>query len=421
MRRTLYLAHLYLGLSVGLLVVLVGLTGSAVVYRPEIERLLNPEWFRVQPNGETRPLDDLIANAVATYPYGKPTFVSIQPPLAPDEPAMVVMKNRFGAGSGPWVRAHLDPYSGAAIASFIPEETFSGFLFQLHTSLLVGEHSWGEQLVGAFGILLFFFCLTGVILWWPGLGRLRHGFKVRAARGAVILNYDLHRVIGIIFIIPLLLVALTGIVLVFPLYTKAPIVKAFGIKPPPKAPQTSGGTSRISLERLRSLIARDYPAARLMGITVPGKPKDAYQVRLLLPGDSKIRYGGGAKLAVWIDPATGEILKEHDARSMPASSRMFFEWIFPTHTGDIAGEAGRFLAFLTGIIPLALFVTGFCVWYYKRARVRATSDSIAFPKTKTANRRRASFDLTRRSVLETRSGQTNPRSPRTEIVRGGDS
>lgn len=69
----------------------------------------------------------------------------------------------------------------------------------------------------------------------------------------------------------------------------------------------------------------------------------------------------------------------------------------------------------------ALFVTGFCVWYYKRARVRATSDSIAFPKTKTPNRRRASFDLTRRSVLETRSGQTNPRSPRTEIVRGGDS
>lgn len=368
MRRAICIVHLYAGLFVGLLTVFVGITGSTVVYRPEIERLLDPEWFRVQPNGETRPLDDLIANAVATYPHGKPTFVSIQPPLAPDEPAMVMMKNRFGAGSGPWVRAHIDPYSGAVIASFIPEETFSGFLLQLHTSLLVGEHSWGEQLVGTFGILLFFFCLTGLILWWPGLGRLRHGFKVRAARGAVILNYDLHRVIGAVLLIPLLLVAITGVVLVFPKYTKAPIIDAFDIERPPKAPQAQGGSTRIPLDEVRRIVARNYPAGRLAGIQLPGNPKAAYQARLLLPEDSKIRYGGGAKLVVWIDPATGEVLKEHDAKSMPWNSRLMFEWIFPTHTGDIAGEAGRLLMFVAGFAPLVLFVTGFYVWYQKRRR-----------------------------------------------------
>lgn len=367
MRRALYLAHLYSGLFAGAFVALVGVTGSAVVYRPEIERLLYPEWFRVQQDREGRPLDDLTANAVAIYP-GKPTFVAIHPPLAPGEPAMVVMKERFGDGSGPWVRAQLDPYSGAVLASFIPEKTFSGMLFNLHSSLLVGEHSWGEQIVGAFGIVLLVFCLTGVVLWWPGLKRLRHGFQVRASRGALALNYDLHRVIGIVLLIPLTLVAVTGIVLVFPQYTKAPIVKTFGIERPPRPPQASGTAQRVSLEELKAIVTRRYPSAKLMAIQLPGNTQSAYQARLLLPGDSKMRYGGGAKFAVWIDPATGETLMEHDAKSMPASSRLMFEWIFPTHTGDIAGEIGRLLMFVSGLIPLVLFVTGVCMWSYKRGQ-----------------------------------------------------
>jgi hypothetical protein len=177
MRRALYLVHLYAGLFLGAAVVLVGVTGSAVVYRPEIEHLLNPEWFRASTVGEMRPLDELVANAVRTYPGVVPTFVSIQPPLTSRETAMVVMKDRFGAGSGPWIRAHLDPYTGAVLASFDPRQTFSGVLFDLHSSLLVGEHTWGEQIVGVFGIVLLLFCVTGALLWWPGARRFTRAFK----------------------------------------------------------------------------------------------------------------------------------------------------------------------------------------------------------------------------------------------------
>lgn len=371
MRRILYLVHLYAGLFLGGAVVIVGLTGSAVVYRPEIERLVNPEWFRVSAGGEMRPLDELVASVVATYSNGKPTFVSVHLPPARDEPAMIVMKNRFGEGSGPWVRAQIDPYSGAVLASFNPRETFSGLLFDLHTSLLAGEHTWGERLVGVFGIALLLFCITGLVLWWPGVRRLHRAFRVRSGRGALILSYDLHRAFGILLLIPLTLAAVTGIVLVFPKYTKTPIVEAFGIERPPKAPQARGADPRISVETVRSIVARAYPSARLVGIQLPGNPQAPYQARLLLPGDSKLRYGG-AKLAVWIDPASGEVLKEHNSKSMPVSSRLMFEWIFPTHTGDIAGEAGRLLTFIAGLVPLVLFVTGCHVWYQKRRRAIAS-------------------------------------------------
>lgn len=95
MRRALYLMHLYCGLFAGLLVAFVGATGSAVVYRPEIERLPHPEWFRVQPSAERRTLDELAARAVATYPGGKPTFVAVHPPRDSDDALLA---------SGPWAR-----------------------------------------------------------------------------------------------------------------------------------------------------------------------------------------------------------------------------------------------------------------------------------------------------------------------------
>lgn len=367
-RRILYLVHLYGGLVLGAAVVFVGLTGSAVVYRPELERLLNPEWFTVSPQHAPQSLDALVRNAVQTYPDGRPTFVSIQPPLAPDETAMVVMKRRFGDGSGPWVRAHVDPYSGRVVTSFVPEDTLFGFLTLLHVSLLTGEHEWGEQVVGVAGILLVVFCVTGLVLWWPGLRRLRSGFQVRKGRGARVLCYDLHRVFGIVLLLPLLLVAVTGVVLVFPQYTRAPLAKAFEVERAPRPPKAGGGPVRVTLDQVKDIVARAHPEARLIAIQLPASAKATYQARLLQPGDSKVRYGGGAKLVVWIDPASGEILKEHDARSMPVSSRLMFQWIFPTHTGDIAGWAGRLVMFLAGLVPLLLFVTGAYVWYSKRRR-----------------------------------------------------
>ena len=79
MRRTLYLAHLYLGLSVGLLVVLVGSPEA----RSCIGRRSSAASRMVSraANGETRPLNDLIANA-GDLPLRETDLVSIQPPLA---------------------------------------------------------------------------------------------------------------------------------------------------------------------------------------------------------------------------------------------------------------------------------------------------------------------------------------------------
>ena len=328
--------------------------------------------YEVQASAAQRPLDELVATALATYPGGTPTFVSVHPPLATDEPAMVMMKNGFGAGSGPWIRAHVDPYTGAVLASFAPDSNFPGFIAHLHAHLAMGEHGRGEQIVGAAGIVLLVFCVTGIVMWWPGARRLRRSMRVRTGKHPIVLHYDLHRVAGLVFLVPLLIVALTGVVLVFPEYTKAPLVRAFDLPRPPRGPQASGAGVHVTLEQVRALLAREFAAERLVSVQLPGSRNGIYQARLLLPGDARMRYGGGAKRTVWMDAATGRILRTHESAAAPVLARLLFEWIFPAHTGDIAGEAGRALAFVTSLLPPGLFVTGIVVWQGKRSRRRSS-------------------------------------------------
>ena len=332
MRRVLYFMHLYAGLFFGAAVVFVGVTGSAVMYRPEIEQLLNPEWFRASAPGEMRPLDELVANAVQTVPRSGAD-------LRFDPTATWRRGSGHGHHEGSCRRGEraLDQSARRSLygsgARFLrpAADSFRPFRLDLHSSLHVLEHTWGEQIVGVFGIVLLLFCVTGAVLWWPGTRSVIRALKVRWRGGAFTVNYDLHRVAGIALLVPLTLVALTGIVLVFPRYTRAPIVAALDIERPPKAPRSSGVGPRISVEAVRNIVARAYPAARLAGIQLPGNDKAPYHARLLLPGDSKKRYGGGAKLSVWIDAVSGEVLKAHDATSMPVASRVMFEWIFPDH------------------------------------------------------------------------------------------
>lgn len=59
--------HLWLGLLGGLIIAVLGVSGSALVVRADLEQLAVKSWL-VIPQGEQRPLDELIAAALGNYP-----------------------------------------------------------------------------------------------------------------------------------------------------------------------------------------------------------------------------------------------------------------------------------------------------------------------------------------------------------------
>jgi PepSY-associated TM region len=76
-------SHLYLGLTVGLELVLVGLTGSVLVFHRDIDAWLNPTLLTTQGSGAHQSLDCIFAAARTAMPeaQGKDASVSVPMPF----------------------------------------------------------------------------------------------------------------------------------------------------------------------------------------------------------------------------------------------------------------------------------------------------------------------------------------------------
>lgn len=367
-RKALYWVHLYAGLTIGLLVTVIGLTGSLVVFQPEIDRFLNPALYRV-PSGEvTVSADRALAAARAAHAYGPARFAVMRPPSAAGDTYEFLLKEGFAHDHGPFVKVHVDPRTGEVLGNRVSEDTLVGKLIGLHVHLLVGEeHGPGQTIVGLGGVVLLVFGLTGLVLWWPGLRRLPTGFRVAWKGGTTRLNFDLHRVLGVVLVVPLFALALTGVYLVFPGYVR-PIYTAFVDAPrPPAAPHSKPvpGATAISVEAAMVRARQAIPAARVTSVQIPGRDNGVYAVRMKSPEDPDQHYSNG-KTLVYVDQYDGAVLAVRNARNLPTGSRVVHDWLFPTHTGEIAGLAGRWIAFFAGLTPAVLYLTGLVVWWNRR-------------------------------------------------------
>jgi uncharacterized iron-regulated membrane protein len=104
------------------------------------------------------------------------------------------------------------------------------WLGKLHGSLLMEGEGMTANAIG--GFLLAALCLTGIIVWWPGLGSWRRALTMHAGAGWRRLVVDLHTVVGFWTFAILLMWGLTGGYFVFP----QPFRAAIGFFTPITAP-----------------------------------------------------------------------------------------------------------------------------------------------------------------------------------------
>ncbi|MGH8325197.1 MAG: PepSY-associated TM helix domain-containing protein, partial [Steroidobacteraceae bacterium] len=69
-QKSLTRLHTWFGLSAGLVVAFLGLTGAGFVLRPHLDGMVYSRLQRVPACDHRLPLDTLVANAVAAYPAG---------------------------------------------------------------------------------------------------------------------------------------------------------------------------------------------------------------------------------------------------------------------------------------------------------------------------------------------------------------
>ena len=168
LRRLSFQIHLWVGLILTLYLIMIGLTGSILVFREELENLagLNP-WRNLQTSG--RPADpvEVIANVRAAFPQAR--LISLQAPTASNPVYVAVMQGRgrnFGMGS---IAIH--PVTAQVLGRMPrrlpPNWAWLGFVRNLHATLLLGIK--GREVNGALAGALLLINLTGIVIWWPGL------------------------------------------------------------------------------------------------------------------------------------------------------------------------------------------------------------------------------------------------------------
>lgn len=350
--------HLWLGLSVGTVFALLGLTGSVLVFHHELDALLCPSMFAS--GAESRALGSgaAIAAAADALPAGQQVGWLSWPNDARD-----VFRAYGGPPDDRFGRlVTIDPGTGEVLGSRAGDSGLLRFIYDLHFQLQLGTN--GQTVVGIVGVLMLCSLGSGLYLWWPRKRHWRTGLTVRRGARPQRRDFDLHRATGIYGVALLLVMSGTGIFMALPDYTE-PAVEVFS----PITPRTgtiasngSGDAVDIGVDAAVGIARNRLPGAIVTGVGIPHREAGTYRVALNEPAHPRVSAG---RSYVRVDRHTGEVRATRSWAGMTAADR-FLDWQLPLHNGEAFGLVGRLIVFVTGLLPLALLVTGFLIWRHKR-------------------------------------------------------
>jgi uncharacterized iron-regulated membrane protein len=208
LRKALFQVHLWMGIGVGLYIVVVCVTGSVLVYRNELYRAVTPRPIIAVAAGERLTDDELMEAAAGTYPGYSVTNVFRA--RNRDQAVDIWLKR------GSEIRKRLfDPYTGKDVGESVPLGIrFVSQLLDLHDNLLFGPA--GRIVNGVGGLLVTVLGLTGLTIWWPGIQKWRRSLTVHRNVGWKRFNWDLHSAIGFWAVLFVLMFGVTGAYLGFP-------------------------------------------------------------------------------------------------------------------------------------------------------------------------------------------------------------
>lgn len=212
LRRALFQVHLWTGLAFGLYIFTVSLTGSAIVFRHEMDRALCPKIIMVRPSGPRMSDAQLAAAARGAFRRLPRTGVQIEVrgPRVPGAAVEVWYLFRRDR-----IERLFNPYTGKDLGDAVAcEPTIIAGLADLHDNLLGGETGLAVNGTGA--VLLALMCITGAVIWWPGTSRWRRSMTLRRHVHWRRFIWDLHNVLGFWVFALLFLWAVSGIYLAFP-------------------------------------------------------------------------------------------------------------------------------------------------------------------------------------------------------------
>lgn len=357
MKRFVYQLHSWVGIVVGLGLLLIGLTGSVIVFKNEIDQVIAPHLVKNEDPAKPRlGADQMLAEFRKHLPGYEASGWGLNHTQGQADTLYAV---KHGETEGKLV--FVDSSTGKPRAE--PLEwtgTVTNWIVSLHYTFMAGHV--GEAIAGVFGAML---CLLGITGVWIYRGFWKTLFLLRWGRSTRIFFSDLHKMVGITSTAFNLLLGFTGA-----WWNLSHIIghalEEEHEEETPAAVTAPGWNQDLSIASLMQQAEKELPGYTANWISLPSNA-DTVEPTITffgsVEGQSVLRskYGSMA----YFDPKTGALTKVEDIRKAGLWEQIK-DSFRPLHYGDFGGLPVKILWSLGGMCPAILAISGSIMWWKRK-------------------------------------------------------
>lgn len=388
MRNWLFQLHWFLGITAGIVLAIVGITGGLMSFERQIMQAISPEIVRVQTSDAIRLSPDEIIERFRTH---RPDARVEQITLWPEADRSALIRT---AGQGRERRGdsiYVNPYTGDLLGKIYGEQFFRT-VRSLHRWLLIpseeGGINIGRQITGFSAFALVYFALSGLYLRWPRRPlNWRNWFRIDFSLKGRNFYWALHSVIGTWVLVVYLLLALTGLSWSYAWYksglsqllTGEPLQERRG-GPEERRGGPGGqggreGRDGIPQENIapvavslawNTFAAKAESNYKFASIGVPRSAKDPVAITYVTPDATNDRQ----RSSMSINAESGEIVNDQPYKPVEPLGKRIYQGIYELHTGEWFGIPGLIINMIASLLMPLFTITGFLLYLDRRKKKR---------------------------------------------------
>jgi uncharacterized iron-regulated membrane protein len=362
LRKWLYLSHLWIGLILGLYFTLLGLTGSTLIFKPELNNYFDASARQVivPRAGQRVALDAVVFAFRKLHPTEKISSL-VLPEKNGD--ALSILYRSGGGKKQESRQVFINPYSGSVLSDETAGGEFFHFFKELHTRLLLED--LGKD-IHRYGVLCIVVLLvSGIWLWWPSARHFKTRTTIKWDGKFKRVVFDTHNAVGFYSSSLLLLFALTAITAlwrdqsmsVIGLVTQSRVLNEKKIK--------SADTSEVvSYSSCVANAEKALPGLTPLMVSADGK---------VMMSEADSHFVFPRLIAVKTNTQDGAVEKIERPENKTIGQQIL-NWAMPVHFGQWGPGPAYYLVkivwFITGLCPLVLCISGFLMFFEKEKSKR---------------------------------------------------
>ena len=361
-RRKLLWLHTWSGLTIGLAVVFLAVTGGGVVLKDALEDHVYRELHVVPKCSTPLPLDRLADAAVAAHPAAKLHSVEVWKEDTSSVAVMFTDKDYV----------YVDPCSGQVLGIQNQYGGFFGVMDWLHRFRFFTDLQLGRTVAGWVNtVFLVLLIGGGIALWWPRTRQgLKSAIKFNPRLPGAARTLSLHKIVGLYTALVMLVITITALPIGFEPVKEA-LYAATGYVPPkkPLSKPAGAGAQRVPIEQFWQRTHELVPELEWVSLRYPPKAGAAYEAEILQQGAPHAI----AKGYHYMDAFSGQTLKLSHYLDDQHIGRKIYLYCIAIHAGMIWGLPYQLLLLVCALGVGVQAYSGFSPYLRRKFRQQASA------------------------------------------------